>query len=86
MRRRSNPQDTTWHSAAAAGGGLRINQLTAEARPGLLNWLYVYASMASHVAGLWASRRRDLIVGYESESAGAAALAHVATGEIPVEL
>jgi hypothetical protein len=35
MRRRSNPQHTTWHSAAAAGGGLRINQLTAEARPGL---------------------------------------------------
>jgi hypothetical protein len=55
---------------------LRINQLTAEARPGL----DVCASMASHVATLWASRRRDLIVDYESKSAGAAALAHVATG------
>jgi hypothetical protein len=46
MRRRSNAQDTTWHSAAAAGGGLRINQLTAEARPGLL--IAVYVRIHSH--------------------------------------
>jgi hypothetical protein len=81
MRRRSNSQDTTWHAAAAVGGGLRINQLTAEAA----DRLDVYAPIASHVAGLWASCRRDPIVGYESESAGAAALAHVAKGEIPIE-
>jgi hypothetical protein len=56
MRRRSNPQDTTRHSAAAAGGGLRINQLTAEARPGLLMGCICYHGYLAQSVGTHAGR------------------------------
>jgi hypothetical protein len=56
VRRRSNPQGTTWHSAAAAGGGLRINQLTAEARPGLLIGCTRYHGYLAQSVGTHAGR------------------------------